>query len=58
VKDWHLLAELESKGVGAGSVYEVPECFRGTFIPSFFTGSGSESPSSWGSELNTHILID
>ena len=29
VKDWHLLAELESKGEGAGSVYEVPECFRG-----------------------------
>ena len=31
MKDWHLLAELESKGEGAGSVYEVPECFRGTF---------------------------
>jgi hypothetical protein len=30
VKDWHLLAELESRGIGAGEVYEVPECFRGT----------------------------
>ena len=30
MKDWHLLAELESQGIGAGCVYEVPECFRGT----------------------------
>jgi hypothetical protein len=29
VKDWHLIGELESRGVGAGKVYEVPECFRG-----------------------------
>jgi len=29
VKDWHLIAELESRGGGAGEVYEVPECFRG-----------------------------
>ena len=30
MKDWNLLAELESQGIGAGSVYEVPECFMGT----------------------------
>lgn len=29
VKDWHLLAELESEGKGVGEVYSVPECFRG-----------------------------
>lgn len=29
VKDWHLIAELENRGGGAGEVYEVPECFRG-----------------------------
>jgi hypothetical protein len=44
VKDWHLLAESESRGDGAGSVYEVPECFRGTFTSSSFVGS--ECPSS------------
>jgi hypothetical protein len=32
VKDWHLLAELEAQGFGAGEVYEVPDCFRGMSI--------------------------
>jgi hypothetical protein len=38
VKDWHLLAELETRAVGAGSVYEVPECFRGAPFGSRHTG--------------------
>lgn len=29
VKDWHLIAEIEGEGGGAGEVYEVPEIFRG-----------------------------
>lgn len=33
MKDWHLLAELETRGEGAGSIYEVPECLRGTPTP-------------------------
>jgi hypothetical protein len=37
VKDWHLLADLESRGIGAGEVYEVPECFRGMYIFSLYT---------------------
>ena len=28
-QDWHLFAGLESRHEGVGSVYEVPECFRG-----------------------------
>jgi len=44
VKDWHLIAELESRGRGAGEVYEVPECFRG--------GSG------FICQANHHLLVD
>jgi hypothetical protein len=33
VKDWHLLAEVEEQGRHAGEIYEVVECFRGTFSP-------------------------
>jgi hypothetical protein len=33
VKDWHLLAEIEESGRGAGEVYEVPPCFRGESSP-------------------------
>lgn len=29
VKDYHLMAEIEKEGRGAGEVYEVPECLRG-----------------------------
>jgi hypothetical protein len=29
VKDWHLLAGIESEGGGAEEVYAVPECLRG-----------------------------
>jgi hypothetical protein len=29
VKDWHLIAEVEKAGRGAGEIYHVPECFRG-----------------------------
>ena len=32
VKDWHLIAELERSGRGAGEVYTVPECLRGTSL--------------------------
>lgn len=31
VKDWHLMAELESEGKGVGELYFVPECLRGWF---------------------------
>lgn len=29
VKDYHIIAEIEKEGRGAGEVYEVPECLRG-----------------------------
>lgn len=37
VKDWHLIAEIERQGGGAGEVYTVPECLRGKHCPSTLT---------------------
>ena len=31
IKDWHLFEEVEKAGRGVEEIYDVPECFRGTF---------------------------
>jgi hypothetical protein len=41
VKDWHLLAEIEESGQGAGEVYQVPPCFRGQSSLSFIALIGN-----------------
>ncbi|WWC90364.1 uncharacterized protein L201_005297 [Kwoniella dendrophila CBS 6074] len=32
VKDWHLMAEIESEGRGVEEIYEVPECLRDDWL--------------------------
>ncbi|TYJ57249.1 hypothetical protein B9479_001982 [Cryptococcus floricola] len=39
VKDWHLMAEIESEGRGVGEVYTVPECFRDDWLNPPYTPS-------------------
>ncbi|ODN92127.1 hypothetical protein L198_05799 [Cryptococcus wingfieldii CBS 7118] len=39
VKDWHLMAEIESEGRGVGEVYTVPECLRDDWLNPPYTPS-------------------
>lgn len=39
VKDWHLMAELESEGKGVGELYFVPECLRDDWLNPPYTPS-------------------
>ncbi|WWC93230.1 hypothetical protein V866_000063 [Kwoniella sp. B9012] len=54
VKDWHLMAEIESEGRGVNEVYEVPDCLRDDWLnPSYTPDSRHPTRETVGTSAST-----